>query len=325
MRAIQISSYGDPQSVLELRQLPEPALPNELEVLVGMEFAPVDPSDLLMIRGLMPLRPELPTNVGTEGVGRVLSVGSTVTNVKVGDRVIPPLFSFTWRERFLIPASGLFALPEDADVQQLAMLRVNPPTAALIISEYVDLDPGDWIIQNASNSGVGRSAIAFAKARGFQTINFVRRAASIAELEAAGGDLVLVDGPETAGRIAEAVGAGRVRLALDGISGEATGQLAGYLSPGGTLVGYALMSGDPIVKVNALDLLWKDIAVRGFSLGHSKYDPKIPLVLEESARLIASGGLRVPVTAVYPLAQVREATAHVERGGKVLLNLLDPG
>ena len=324
MRAIQISSYGDPQSVLEIRQLPEPAPPNELEVLVGMEFAPVDPSDLLMIRGLMPLRPELPTNVGTEGVGRVLSIGSAVTNVKVGDRVIPPLFSFTWRERFLIPAPGLFALPEDADVQQLAMLRVNPPTAALIISEYVDLDPGDWIVQNASNSGVGRSAIAIAKARGFRTINFVRRAMSIAELEAAGGDLVLLDEPGAADRVAEAVSDSRVRLALDGISGEATGQLAGYLSTGGTLVGYALMSGDPMVKVKVLDLLWKDMTVRGFSLGHSKYDPKIPSVLEESARLIATGKLKVPVAAVYPLAQIKEAVAHVERGGKVLLNIGRP-
>ena len=63
------------------------------------------------------------------------------------------------------------------------------------------------------------------------------------------------------------------------------------------------MSGDPIVKVKVLDLFWKNIALHGFSLGHSKYDLKIPLVLEESARLIASGGLRVPATAVYPLGQ----------------------
>ncbi|MGI4748423.1 MAG: zinc-dependent alcohol dehydrogenase family protein [Janthinobacterium lividum] len=324
MHAIQISSYGDPAVVLEHVQIPEPSAPGPSEVLIAMEFAPVDPSDLLMVRGLMPLKPELPSIIGTEGVGRVLAVGANVDNVKVGDRVLPPLFSLTWRERLVTPASGLFALPTKADVQQLSMLRVNPPTAALIMSEYIALNPGDWIIQNAANSGVGRSAIAIAKARGFKTINFVRRPDSIAELEAAGGDLVLVDGPGAAERVAATVGKGLVRLGLDGISGEATGRLASFLSPGGTLVGYALMSGDLIAKVGMLDLLWKDISLRGFSLGHTKYDIKIPLVLEESAQLISLGALHVPIAAVYPMTRIKEAAAHVERGGKVILNISNP-
>lgn len=246
MRAIQIASFGDPQAVLELVQIDEPAPPGVSEVLVGMEFAPVNPADLLLLRGLMSMRPKLPSVVGTEGVGRVLAVGPGVSSVKVGDRVVPPLFSFTWRERIVIPAANLFALPEEADIQQLAMLRVNPLTAALILSEYVQLTAGDWIVQNAANSGVGRSAIAIAKARGLRSINLVRRPELIAELEAVGGNLVLVDEPSAVSRIAETVREGRVRLALDGISGEATARLAEYLSPGGTLVGYALMSGNPM-------------------------------------------------------------------------------
>ena len=55
------------------------------------------------------------------------------------------------------------------------MLSGNPPTAALILSEYTHLKPGDWVVQNSANSGVGRSLIAIAKARGLRTINFVRR------------------------------------------------------------------------------------------------------------------------------------------------------
>ena len=321
MRAIQISAYGEPQAVLEFNEIPEPSSPGVSEVLVGMKFAPIDPSDLLLLRGLMPMRPELPSVVGTEGVGRVLAVGSAVINVKVGDRVLPPLYSLTWRERLVVSAAGLFALPKDADIQQLSMLRVNPSTAALIISEYVKLDKGDWIVQNASNSGVGRSAIAIAKARGFRSINFVRRPELINELQAAGGDLVLIDETSAADRVAEAVGDGKVRLALDGISGDATGHLAGYLSHGGTLVGYALMSGDPTAKIGMLDLMWKDISLRGFSLGHSKYDPKMRSVLEESAQLVASGDLNVPVAATYPLSEIRQAADHVARGGKVLLEI----
>jgi NADPH:quinone reductase-like Zn-dependent oxidoreductase len=79
-----------------------------------------------------------------------------VENVKVGDRVLAPLSRFTWRERMVVSANGLFALPPDADSQQLAMLAINPPIAALLLSEYVNLKPGDWVVQNSANSGVGR-------------------------------------------------------------------------------------------------------------------------------------------------------------------------
>jgi hypothetical protein len=66
----------------------------------------------------------------------------------------------------VISAGGLSALPPDADPQQLSMLAINPPTAALLLSEYVNLNPGEWVVQNAANSGVGRRVIAFAKTRG---------------------------------------------------------------------------------------------------------------------------------------------------------------
>src|SRR6202020_1231725 len=70
------------------------------------------------------------------------------------------------------------------------------PTAALLLSEYVDLQPGEWVVQNAANSGVGRWVIAFAKTRGLKTVNIVRRPELVADLQAAGGDVVVVDGPE---------------------------------------------------------------------------------------------------------------------------------
>ena len=75
---------------------------------------------------------------GSEGV---LAVGPGVTNVAVGDRVVPPRSSWVWRERMVIPAGGLFALPRGAaDPKQLAMLAMAPPTASLLLSDYVDLN-----------------------------------------------------------------------------------------------------------------------------------------------------------------------------------------
>src|SRR5207253_5182408 len=100
----------------------------------------------------------------------------------------------------------------------------------LLLSEYVTLNPGEWVMQNAANSGVGRWVIAFAKTRGLKTVNIVRRPELVAELEAIGGDVVIVDSPDVSERI-KAVGQAKLRLALDGVSGQATGVLAATLSP----------------------------------------------------------------------------------------------
>src|SRR6202022_3800100 len=121
MRAVQLTAYGDPVEGLKYVDIPPPEAPGPNQVLIGIEFSPLNQSDLLLARGIYASRPALPTIIGNEGVGRILAVGAGVENVKVGDRVLAPLSSFTWRERMVISANGLFALPADADPQQLAM------------------------------------------------------------------------------------------------------------------------------------------------------------------------------------------------------------
>ena len=116
MRAIHLSVYGNPVDGLGMAEVPEPKAPGANEVLVAIEYSPINPNDLLVARGVYPLRPELPSVIGNEGVGRVLAVGPGVTNVAVGDRVVPPRSSWVWRERMVIPAGGCPSLkPRPAD------------------------------------------------------------------------------------------------------------------------------------------------------------------------------------------------------------------
>src|SRR5271167_42851 len=128
MRAVQLTAYGNPIEGLKYVNLPEPDAPGLNQVLIEVEFSPLNQSDLLLARGIYASHPALPTVIGNEGVGRVLAVGPRVESVKVGDRVLAPLSSFTWRERMVVSANGLFALPLGADPRQLAMLAINPPT-----------------------------------------------------------------------------------------------------------------------------------------------------------------------------------------------------
>ena len=320
MRAIQIKAFGEPDTLLELVDLPEPPVPGPGQVLLGVEFSPLNMHDLHVVRGHFFHEPELPGVVGNEGVGKVLQVGAGVDNVAVGDRVLVPLFSWSWRERLVVPAAGLFALPADADPVQLSMLGINPPTAALLLSQFHMPEPGDWIVQNCANSGVGRSVIAIARERGIKTINIVRRAELVDELKQAGADLVFVDGPKVADEIRVSVGNDRVPLGFDGIGGAATGVLAKIVTNKGWVAAYAFISGQP-AAIDSIDLVAKRIKVTGFFLGYPDFAPLIPAALKESAKLIADGKLFVPVAATYPLSAIKEAAAHVERGGKVILDI----
>src|SRR5246500_3941265 len=317
MRALQISAYGDPLNVLELVDIPEPGVPGADEVLIDVELAPLNLHDLLFMRGYFG-GPPAPTVVGNEGFGRVAAVGPGVTNVKVGDQVLAPNLSLTWRERLIAPAQGLFPLP-DGDQLQLAQLGSNPPTAALILSEYTDLKPGDWVVQNAGNSGVGRSLIAIAKLRGVRTISLVRRPELIDELKAAGADVVLMDEPAAVEEAVRVIGKGSVRLAVDSVGGDATATLLQTLSDRGVLVTYSAATGRPMA-INALYLIGKHLTVKGFFLGDFDSLSKILPAQIEAAPLVASGALRVPVAAVYPMSKMKEAVSHLLKGGKVLID-----
>jgi NADPH:quinone reductase-like Zn-dependent oxidoreductase len=325
MRAVHLPAFGDPTVVPAFVDIPEPAAPTTGQVLAEVLYAPVNHNDLLVMGGKFPYHPRLPAVLGNEAVGRVIALGAGVDNVKLGDLVTPPLYSGTWRERMLLSAGDLFALPPDADPRQLSMIRINPLTAGLMLTEYVDLQPGDWIVQNAANSGVGRAAIALAKARGVRSINLVRRTELVPELQAAGGDIVLVDERGAAAKAAALIGDGKVRLALDGVSGAATARLVEFLSPGGAIVAYAGMSGERTSPGDLMQLMFKSISSHFFYQNRPQYQGKIPALLREAALMVAAGRLHTPVNRTYRLSEVAEAIAHTLAGGKVLLDVAEQG
>jgi NADPH:quinone reductase-like Zn-dependent oxidoreductase len=321
MRAVELRTYGDPASGIHVVDLPEPDAPGHGEILVGVEYAPVNLHDILVLQGYFPFHPELPSPVGNEGIGRVLAAGSGVSNVTVGDLVVLPLFSMTWREKLLLPASSVFLVPDAGDIQQFSMLRGNPVTAALLLSEYKDLKPGDWIIQNAGNSSVARTVVAIAKSRGLKTINMVRRLDVIDDVIAAGADASFLDDEASLQQIKDLVGLQGIGLAIDGVGGKAVGRLTAALSPGGVVVSYGTVGGDFVASLSMVDVIFKDITYRGFYVDRSEYDASLPQIISEAATLIASGNLSVPVAGVYAIDDILAAIAHVQRGGKVLLKL----
>jgi NADPH:quinone reductase-like Zn-dependent oxidoreductase len=201
--------------VLKAVDIPAVGAPAAGEVVIALEASPVNQYDLLMIAGGYGYRPRLPAIMGTEGVGRVVAVGAGVKHLKEGDRALVPFLHPAWAERIKTSAPWLRPLPP-GDINQFAMMGVNPPTAYFLLTDIVKLPRGSWVIQNGANSGVGRATVAIAKSLGLKTINVVRREEVVAEMTALGGDIVLVDGPDLANRVAAETGNAPITLALDG-------------------------------------------------------------------------------------------------------------
>jgi NADPH:quinone reductase-like Zn-dependent oxidoreductase len=245
-----------------------------------------------------------------------------VQNVKIGDRVVIPHGVFSWAEKVLAPADEAIVLPARIDPQQAAMLSINPVAAALLLEEFVSLRPGDWIVQNAANSGVGRAVIAFAKQKGVRTINIVRRSEIIQELKDIGADVVLLAGPNAAAEANRATAGALVRLALDGVGADATGTLLDIVGWDGKIVCYAFPTREAI-KVNPLGLVAKRASIHPFFMYYPEYLPKISAKIRSAAELVANHQLRAPIAAVYPARRFKQALAHALAGGKVLLDFTD--
>jgi NADPH:quinone reductase-like Zn-dependent oxidoreductase len=208
------------------------------------------------------------------------------------------------------------------------MITINPPTASLMLSEFVALEKGDWVIQNAANSGVGSYLIAIAKLRGLKTVNVVRRESLIEPLLASGADVVLldgeVDGLSLAERVNNATSGASIKLGIDAVGGSATNRLGEALSNGATLVNYGAMSGEPCSLAPTI-IIFKDITVRGFWLA-KWYRTAAPErqreVFGTIISLITAGKLSTPIHATYEINDIKEAVAVAaggQRQGKVVM------
>lgn len=323
MKRAQYSRRGpDPVAVIDAVAFEPPPLAAG-QALVEVLAAPINPSDVLTLTGDYGQLPPLPAVGGNEGVGRVVDVSGDVGRLGVGQLVLLPVGSGTWTTHLVAAAQALLPLPE-GDVRQLSMLAVNPPTASLLLSQFGDLQPGDWVVQNAANSAVGGYLVQLARRRGLKTMNIVRREQALADV--ADGDGVLVDGEDLAARVRDATAGAAIGLAIDAVGGAATERLAQCLRPGGSVVNYGAMGGEPC-SISPASLIFRGITLRGFWLAHwFKVTPAAQrhALFAELAGLLAGGGLSARIAGTFGIDAVKQAVAAAASGGRTGKILLVP-
>src|SRR6267142_2039847 len=324
MRQLHLIAHGEPSDVIELNTVSEPALGQE-DVLISMEAAPMNPSDFLFVRGMYGIRPAFPSSVGAEGVGRVTKIGSKVDAALRGKRVLilPTYEQGTWADEVVVPVRNLVPMSDEADPVQLSMIGINPATAYLLLNRYVSLMPGDWIGQTAANSAMGQYIIAVAKLAGVKTLNIVRREGAAEQVRQFGGDRVVIQGDNLHKDIEEALGGKKLSLVLDIVGGTPVGELAKALKSGGSVVIYAMQSGQ-FPAISPKDFVYRGLSIHGFWLiNWIRNAPRTEVqeIYQKLGDLVADGSLSAAVEHVYPLEQFKEAikrSLRSNRGGKIL-------
>src|SRR5467141_5124193 len=324
MRQLQLLAHGEPSDVIELNTVAESGLGQE-DVLISMEAAPLNPSDFVLIRGMYGIRPAFPSPVGAEGVGRVTQTGSKVDSALQDKRVLilPTYEQGTWADQVVAPVRNIVPMNDEADPLQLSMIGINPATAYLLLNRYVSLMPGDWIGQTAANAAMGQYIIALAKLAGVKTLNVVRREEAAEQVRQWGGDRIVLQGDNLHKDIEEALDGKKLSLVLDMVGGASVGELAKSLKPGGSIVVYAIQSGQfPAMPPG--EFIYRGLSLHGFWLiNWIRNAPRAEIreMYQKLGDLVAEGSLWAAVEQVYPLDAFKEAftqSLQSQRSGKIL-------
>ncbi len=324
MQSIRFYEFGNPAEVLRVEEMPQPE-PGADQVLVRLHARSVNPSDLLTVRGLYGSLPKLPATPGLEGMGEVAAVGDGVKHLRPGQRVIPLGVQGTWQDYLLAASTQLIPVPDSISDQTAAQFVVNPLTAWIMTIEDLALKPGEWLLQTAAGSTLGRIVLQIAALRGFKTINVVRRREQVDELKTLGADEVIcTDDEDISERVKEITGKAGLTKAIDAVGGQTGAAVMNSLGRGGVMLVYGLLSMQPM-PLDGGRMIFNTTTVRGFWLGdwfRSAAPERQQAVTAEMLRSMASNEIVPPVEAEYTLADVLTAVEHAERPGrrgKVLL------
>jgi NADPH:quinone reductase-like Zn-dependent oxidoreductase len=327
-KAIVFERCGEPTEVLQLLDVPQPK-PAHGQVRVRMLASPINPSDLLYVRGIYGAKPTLPATPGFEGVGVVEESGGGLLGWRVRGRRVAVLNGQTgnWQEQTIIPAERAIPVPDDLPDEQVASFFVNPGTVVAMVERVLNVPHGAWLLQTAAGSALGRMVIRLGKYSGFRTLNVIRRPEAAAELKHEGADELICTATESLTERVQALTGGKgVPFALDAVGGAMGGAAIASLARRGRMLVYGVLSGEP-APIDPRVLIVGQKRVEGFWLkewmDEQNLFKKIRL-LRRIIRLMRAGVLTTPVAESYPLERIGEAVRAAEvpgRSGKILLRI----
>ncbi|XP_059166178.1 enoyl-[acyl-carrier-protein] reductase, mitochondrial-like [Physella acuta] len=330
---LYVFRFGDPTAVLRQRHQELSPTLGPREVMVKMLMAPINPSDVNMMEGTYFVQPSLPAVMGNEGIGQIVETGPEVKGLQVGDMVIPADTAWgTWQTYKISHDEDVLKLPNDISVLSAATISVNPCTAYRMLKDYIDLKPGDVIIQNGANSGVGVSVIQLAKEWKFKTINIVRNRPDFDKLKeyllSLGADAVVTEEFVRTPQMKELLNtfSKKPKLAFNCVGGQSATELIRHLGQKGVMVTYGGMSKRPVMAPTGA-LLFKEIVLCGYWNTNWNRIHKTDIaryeMLSDLSRLIKESKFKPPLCEFFKLDDYKAAIEKATEGFKGVKAVFD--
>jgi NADPH2:quinone reductase len=320
MRAWQIYQLGEPRDALRLAEVPDPE-PALGQVLVRVLGAAANFPDVLMCQGSYQVRPPLPFTPGVELCGEVVALGSGVTGVAVGDRVIggPVLPYGAYAELAVMNAEAILPAPDGLDDAEAAAFFITYQTGWFGLHRRARLAAGETLLVQAAAGGVGSGAVQLGKAAGARVIGVVggERKAEVAR--ALGADVVVDRLSQDFVQVVKEVTDGRgADVVYDSVGGEAYARSTKCIAFEGRILVVGFASGQiPSAALN--HALVKNYSIVGLHWG--LYQTKEPQSIGECHRqltkLVADGAIRPLVSERLGLDDVPEALDKLAHGDTV--------
>lgn len=325
MRAIVYDQHAEAGRVLRLSEQPPPHPPAAGQVRVRVLSRPVHPGDLAVVQGFpgAPRGPfAKPRIAGLEGMGVIESAGEGVRELRPGQRVAFFPVPGAWSELVTVPSELVVPVPEGVDDETAALMLVNPLTLLTLLRAVEEAQRDGQagpVVQTAAGSSVGKLVSAAAREHGIPLVNLVRSATGAQTLRRRfpGIPALSTDDANWRAQVRDATGGRGVRVVLDAVGGSLTGELAGLLDDGGTLITYGQLGGGS-TALESLALTPRALTVRGVSI--EQWMGRTPEERAEdvafAARLAATEPDLFEVAGRYDLADFAQAIDHVRRPGK---------
>ena len=321
MQAIRFYSTGEPQEVLRVESLPIPE-PGSGELRVRVQARPINPSDMLFIRGTFGRHPALPSPAGFEGAGIIDAVGDGVSMLP-GTRVVVKTTG-TWQEYQVVKPQEVIPIPDRLEIESAAQFAINPLTAWLLL-EMLPPNFDGWILVTAGTSAVAKMILRLGTERGLRIISVVRKPQQVEALKVLGDQTIIDVSTENISERVESLTNGHgISIAFDAVGGEQGTEVIQCLASGGRMVIYGLLSEHPITVLPE-EMIFKQLSIESFWLA-----PRLEqlgsegkaVVIEQAMNAFCDSNLFAEVEQRYELAEVHAAVAHnlrPDRLGKILL------
>lgn len=322
MKAVVVERWCEPAD-LSVSEAPEPDIEPGM-VLVDVHAAGVNFFDTLIIGGKYQVKPALPFVPGAEVAGVVRGVGSGVSGIAAGDRVMASLPYGAFAETVNVPSPLVHQIPDGMPFEEAAAVPIVYPTSHAALVHRAHMQPGETLLVTAAAGGVGLAAVQIGKALGARVIALAGGSDKLEVARREGADVAIdYKDPSWVDRVKAATDGRGVDVVVESVGGDVFEGCTKCLAWGARLVVVGFAGGTiPEMKMNRV--LLKHVSIVGLHWGPMiQHEPdKVAATHQALDELYAAKKIRPVVWKTYPLANVADALVAIasrKSHGKIVL------